>query len=174
MTSILVADAGPLHYLVLVDCAGILGNLFDQILVPGAVRDELLQLNAPEIVKAWIRRPPSWLKVEPVTHVQPIHGLNPGEVEALQLALKVKAAGVLMDDLDGRKAARRLGLSVVGTVGLLERAAEKGLINLPDAVARLRQTNFFIAPEVLNQVLERDRLRRTQALPIQKDPGLQR
>jgi predicted nucleic acid-binding protein len=174
MTSIVVADAGPLHYLVLVDCAGILEKLFDQMLVPSAVRDELLQLNTPEIVKAWIRRPPPRLKVERVTNVQPIHGLHPGESEALQLALQAKAAGVLMDDLDGRKAARRLGLSVVGTVGLLERAAEKELIKLPDAVARLRQTNFFIAPEVLNQVLERDRLRRAQARPIQKDPGLQR
>ena len=54
MTSIVVADAGPLHYLVLVDCAGILEKLFDQVLVPCAVRDELLQLNTPETVKAWI------------------------------------------------------------------------------------------------------------------------
>jgi hypothetical protein len=41
---------------------------------------------------------------------------------------------------------------------------------LPEAVARLRQTNFFIAPEILNQVWERDRLRREQAPPNKKDP----
>ncbi len=86
--------------------------------------------------------------------------MHPGKSEALQRAFQATAAVVLMDDLDGRKAARRLGLSVVGTIGLLERAAEKELIKLPETVARLRQTNFFIAPEVLNQVLERDRLRR--------------
>src|ERR1039458_2590204 len=86
MTRIVVADAGPLHYLVLIDCAGILENLFDQVLIPYAVRDELLQFNTPETVKAWIRRPPAWLKVERVTNVQPIHGLHPGEVDALQLA----------------------------------------------------------------------------------------
>jgi len=159
---------------VLVGCADILERLFDQVLVPGAVRDELLRLNAPEIVKAWIRRPPPWLKVEQIPKVRPIHGLHPGESEALQLALQAKAAGVLMDDLDGRKAARRLGLSVAGTVGLLERAAEAGWIKLPEAVARLRQTNFFIAPEVLNQVLERDRSRRALVRPIAKDPGLPR
>jgi predicted nucleic acid-binding protein len=104
--------------------------------------------------------------------VQPIHGLHPGEVEALQLALQVKASGVLMDDFDGRKAARQLGLSVIGTVGLLERAAEKRLIEFPDAVARLRQTNFFISPEFLVQALERDRLRREQTRQIPKDPGI--
>ncbi len=56
MTSFVVADAGPLHYLVLVDEVNILGNLFDRILIPEAVRDELLQLKTPEIVKAWINR----------------------------------------------------------------------------------------------------------------------
>ncbi len=56
-------------------------------------------------------------------------------MEALQLALSSHAAGILMDDLDGRKAARQLGLPVIGTIGLLERAAEKGLIKLPETIA---------------------------------------
>ena len=46
MSSIVVADAGPLHYLVLIDCGEILGNLFDHVLVPFAVRDELLHPRA--------------------------------------------------------------------------------------------------------------------------------
>lgn len=172
MTSIVVADAGPLHYLILIDCAGILEKLFDQVLIPGAVRDEMLQPNTPPKVKTWMLHPPAWLKVEMVTNVQPIHGLHPGEIEALQLALRAKAAGVLMDDMDGRKAARQLGLSVVGTIGLLERAAEKQLIEFPSAIARLRQTNFFISAEFLDQALERDRLRREQTRPVKNDPGI--
>ena len=172
MTSVVVADAGPLHYFVLIDCAGILEKLFDQVLIPGAVRNELLHQNTPPKVKAWITHPPSWLKFELVANVQPIRGLHPGEIEALQLALQAKAAGVLMDDRDGRKAARQLGVPVISTVGLLELAAEKQLIKLPDAVAQLRQTNFFISPEILDQALERDRLRREQTPQIRKDPGL--
>jgi len=65
-----------------------------------------------------------------------------------------------MDDLDGRRAAQALGLTVIGTVGLLERAAEKELLDLREAVAKLRRSNFFISPEVLDAALERDRLRR--------------
>jgi predicted nucleic acid-binding protein len=86
--------------------------------------------------------------------------LHQGEAEALQLALQTKASGVLMDDLDGRAAARRLGLTVIGTLGLLERAAEKGLVELPQAVARLRATSFFVSEELLEAALERDRQRR--------------
>ncbi len=65
-----------------------------------------------------------------------------------------------MDDLDGRVAARRLGLTVVGTIGLLERMSEMRLIELSTAISRLRRTNFFVSPELLNAALERDRQRR--------------
>jgi len=96
-----------------------------------------------------------------VTHPQPIGHLHRGEAEALQLALPAKAACVLMDDLDGRSEARRLGLVVVGTVGLLERAAEKGLIELPVAFSRLRGTNFFVSDELLAATLARARQRKS-------------
>jgi len=88
MSSIVVADAGPLHYLILVDCANVLENLFDRVLIPGAVRDELLRDGAPEKVKEWMRNPKTWLAVQLLVEVHPIHGLHRGETEALQLALK--------------------------------------------------------------------------------------
>src|ERR1043166_3373204 len=96
------------------DCAEILASLFDHVLVPFAVRDELLHPRAPKKVKDWILQSRPWLEITPVTHVQPVRGLHKGETEALQLALERKAAAVLMDDMDGRAAARRLGRSGVG------------------------------------------------------------
>ncbi|MDB6023098.1 MAG: hypothetical protein JWQ04_2955, partial [Pedosphaera sp.] len=112
--------------------------------------------------KTWVSQPKSWLEVRLVKGARPIHGLHPGEIEALQLAMEIRAGGVLMDDLDGRKAARSLGLTVIGTIGLLERAAEKGLLALPETVTKLRRTNFFISPELLDAALERDRVRRSK------------
>jgi len=94
-----------------------------------------------------------------VENARPIHGLHPGEIEALQLAVSTQARGVLMDDLDGRKVARSLGLTVVGTIGLLERAAENGFLSLPEVFARLRETNFFASAELPDAAIERDRLR---------------
>ena len=98
---IVVADAGPLHYLVLIDCADALIGLFDYVLVPFAVRDELLHPGAPKKVKDWILQPHPWLEITPVMKVQHVHGLHKGETEALQLALERKAPAVLMDDMDG-------------------------------------------------------------------------
>lgn len=159
MSSIVVADAGPLHYLALIGCADILGHLFDQVLVPYAVRDELLHSDAPEKVRRWLALPKSWLCFEHVQSSQPIRGLHLGEAEALQLALLKKASAVLMDDLDGRAAARKLGFVVIGTLGLLERAAEKALVDLPEAITKLRETNIFISDALFTEMLERHRKR---------------
>jgi predicted nucleic acid-binding protein len=135
-------------------------NCFERVLIPLSVRDELMHSSAPQKVKDWMENPPSWLKIEPVTHRHPVARLHKGETAALQLALQTRTSAVLMDDLDGRAAARRLGLMPVGTVGGLERMAELGIIELPAAITKLRQTNFFISPELLNGALERDRRRR--------------
>jgi len=160
MSDIIVADAGPLHYLVLVDRADLLSKLFDRVLVPIEVRDELSHRRAPTPVKNWIGSPPPWLVVERVGQFRPITGLHPAEAAALQLALQSKTMALLMDDMDGRAAARRLGLTVIGTIGVLERMAEMRLIELSAAISRLRRTNFFASPELLNAALERDRQRR--------------
>ena len=160
MSSVVVADAGPLHYLILVDCAETLPKLFDRVLIPSAVREELSHHNTPAKVADWMRVSKPWLTTESVIRGQPIAGLHKGEEEAIHLALQTKIPNILMDDTDGRLAARRRGLTVFGTIGILERAAELGLIDLAQAVGKLRQTNFFVSPELLNAALERDIERR--------------
>jgi predicted nucleic acid-binding protein len=160
MSSIVVADAGPLHYLVLIDCGEILGELFDHVIVPFAVRDELLHPRAPQRVKDWIVSPRPWLEIKPVSYPSPVKGLHKGETEALQLALERRADAVLMDDMEGRAAARRLGIPTIFTIAILELAAEKGLIELATAIAKLKQTSFFISQNILDAALERDKERR--------------
>ena len=160
MSSIVVADAGPLHYLVLIDCGEALRKLFDRVLVPFAVRDELLHPRAPQKVTDWIISERPWLEITQVAHPRPVHGLHKGETEALQLALERRADAVLMDDMDGRVAARRLGIPTIFTVAILEIAAEKDLVDLPVAISKLQQTSFFVSREILDAALERDKERR--------------
>jgi predicted nucleic acid-binding protein len=146
--------------MVLIDCVDILASLFDRVLVPFAVRDELLHLSAPKKVKDWILQPRPWLEMAAVERLQPLRGLHKGEAEALQLAIERKVSAVLMDDMDGRAAARQLGLVPIFTIALLQRGAEKGLIDLPSAIAKLRQTSFFVPQEILDGALQRDAQRR--------------
>jgi hypothetical protein len=60
---IVIADATPLNYLILIDQAELLPRLFDRILIPPAVFEELQHQETPDVVRRWIARPPSWLHV---------------------------------------------------------------------------------------------------------------
>ncbi len=62
-----------------------------------------------------------------------------------------------MDDREGVAAARAEGLGVIGTLGLLDRAAHRGLIDIAAAVARLNGTNFRIRPAMLDALLAEHR-----------------
>jgi predicted nucleic acid-binding protein len=159
---LVVADAGPLHYLILVDGAEALEVLFERVLVPGAVRDELNHPKAPEKVKDWIKRDRRWLEFHSLENPTPVRGIHKGEAEVLQLALQANAKAVLMDDLDGREAARKVGVAPIGTIALLELAAARNLLELPQVVEALRNTNFFVREELLEAALERDWKRRSE------------
>jgi len=62
-----------------------------------------------------------------------------------------------MDDRAGVAAAHRHGLSVTGTLGVLDLAARRGLIDLATALTRLKATNFRYRPEILDALLAQHR-----------------
>jgi len=60
---LVVADTGPLNYLVLIGEADLLSNLFERVFIPQAVRDELQHAETPPSVREWIDHPPAWIEV---------------------------------------------------------------------------------------------------------------
>lgn len=163
MPRVVISDTSPLRYLVLIGQADLLPALYTEVLIPEAVADELNQPATPDSVRRWIAHRPCWLQVVPLT-VRPasvsLPDLDAGEHDAILLALDLKADLVLMDEREGVEEARRLGLTVTGTLGVLDRAAERGLIELAGAIARLRQTNFRVDPGLLDRLLAADARRR--------------
>ncbi len=86
--------------------------------------------------------------------------LDQGEYDAIRLALDCHADLVLMDEREGVEQARRLGLTVTGTVGVLDRAAERKVLDLRLAFTHFRQTSFRIDPALLDRLLTADSIRR--------------
>jgi predicted nucleic acid-binding protein len=156
---VVVADAGPLHYLLLVGHVDLLSALFGAVTVPMAVRAELLHPNAPEPVRRWTAAPPSWLTVLPApSHDDPaLRRLHQGESEAITLGLSLQADLVLMDDRAGVAVARGKGLNVVGTVGVLDLAARQQLIDITAVVAKLKATNFRYRRKLLDDLVAQHR-----------------
>ena len=60
-----------------------------------------------------------------------------------------------MDDRDGVAFARSQGLAVTGTLGVLDLAARRGLIDLVDAFTRLKATTFHYRQGLLDALLAR-------------------
>ena len=162
--SVVVSDTSPLHYLILCGAETMLPRLFRQVVIPPTVFRELQQPNTPPLVRQWARSLPAWAAVQAPKSVNLALDIDPGELEAICLAREIKAAAVLMDDRAGRSAAIHCGLAVIGTVGLLEQAAARGLLELPDTMERLRKTNARLDPELIRAALERDKTRK-QARP---------
>jgi predicted nucleic acid-binding protein len=153
---IVVADTGPLNYLVLTGSVSILQPLYVRVIVPKTVVEELKVAGAPAAVQDWIAQPPDWLDVRPDPPSDAtLRCLDPGESAALTLAEILRADEVLIDDWAGRTEAERRHLKVTGTLGVLADAHLAGLLNFDSALARLRATNFRLSAEVERLVRRR-------------------
>ena len=81
--------------------------------------------------------------------------LDKGEAEAIALALQVDAEWTLLDEREGRKVAKLLGLKVTGVLGILFRAWREGkLPSLQKAMDELReQAGFYIGAELYTELV---------------------
>jgi predicted nucleic acid-binding protein len=150
-----VADAGPLHYLILIEAVNVLEPLYSRVLLPRAVSSELLASNAPRLVREWMAYPPTWCEIRPDPPPDPTLGfLDAGEQAAIALALSLHADSLLIDERAGRAEAARRHLPVTGTVGVLAEAHRVGLLDFERAVRRLRETNFYLSENILRIVRE--------------------
>ncbi len=156
-----VSDTGPLNYLVLIGQESLLPRLIERVAIPEAVRSELSHPATPDAVRAWIGAPPSWLTVEATLEREQgdpaLAGLDKGERAAIILAGTVAADLILMDDRDGVRVGRARGFAVTGTLGLLALAGCRDLLDLPEAITRLRTTNFRCRPALLDDLLQQYR-----------------
>jgi len=154
---IVVTDTGPVNYLVLSGHAVLVYQLYGALLVPTAVHRELLDPRAPLKVREWANALPDWAEVRKAVDPWRFADLGPGEREAISLALEVKADFVLIDETLGRKVAVKNNVAVKGILGVLEEAANRGLVNLSEAIQTLRGTGIFLSDEIVESVLNRHR-----------------
>jgi predicted nucleic acid-binding protein len=151
---LIVADAGPLNYLVLIDAIEVLPKLFGSVALPEAVASELKHPRAPEAVRQWMANPPRWASVRPAIVDDGLFPkLDAGERAAIALASALGANLLLIDDREGAAAAREIGIKTVGTIGAIDRAARLGFLDLEATISRLRQTNFRGSPHLFDALL---------------------
>lgn len=157
----IVSNTSPILNLAIVGQLDLVCQQFSQVQIPLAVLNELKtdeeRPGSPAIRDAIAA---GWLQVRPTSDTRLVQllkqTLDSGEAEAISLALELQAEWILLDERDGRKTAKALGLQVTGVLGILLRAKESGqLVSLHPVIQELTETaGFRIAPELLAKVLQ--------------------
>jgi predicted nucleic acid-binding protein len=148
---LVVADSSPVIALVHAELIDLLPALFGEIVVPPEVLAEIRSPKRSEMVRRFIATPPAWLQERSPTTVEVMPLLDAGEMAAISLALELRADLLLIDETEGRRAAAQRRIPLTGTVGILERAADIGLVELENAFDRLKRTDFWIPAALLDE-----------------------
>lgn len=156
---IVVADTSVLLNLALVGQIELLRTLFGRVLIPEAVQREFERLAASQGRFAGLLMP-VWVQTEALSDPQAGEDLckllDPGESEAICLALELKADAVLMDESEGRRIAISHGLRPIGILGILIEARRKNVLPaIAPVIHDLRvKAKFRLADSLVKQVLE--------------------
>jgi len=152
---LVASNTSPISNLAIIGRLNLLRSQFGEIWIPPAVQSELDQLAhlvaRQEIQQAlrdgWIK--PKALQADKVARLL-ASTLDPGEAEAIALALELSADLILLDERDGRSAAERAGLRVTGVLGVLLRAKNNGQIQLikPEVQALRSRARFFLSAKL--------------------------
>jgi predicted nucleic acid-binding protein len=156
--AIVVSDTSPIRALAHLNLLGVLDSLFGQVIVPPSVDAELrnppVRLTPVDVRTlgfVLIQAPQDVRRVEQLRET-----LDPGESEAIVLALELGAMAILMDERAGRAMAKQLGLMPIGVLGTLVRAKQRGLIGpIAPITDRLEQElGFFISASLRAEILK--------------------
>lgn len=151
-----VCNSSPLIAFQSIDGLNILRQLFDTILIPEAVFTEVF---SKQKTGENLNIVPDFISVKTVNDRNLVTTLeiqiDLGESEVIALAVETGIQGVLIDDKPARQMADRLGLKVIGVVGILILAKEKGIIAevRPCITEMMDKINFRIDKSLLNKVL---------------------
>ena len=153
-----ICNTSPLQYLHQAGVLELLPVLAGQVYVPEAVVAELREGQRRNVLLPTLEEL-SWLTVQPVrdrTLLPLVTHLGDGEKEVLALGLETENALLILDDRDARRYARALELEIIGTLGLLLWAKERGILDAVRPVLdRLQLLGFRLNARTRQMVLKR-------------------
>jgi len=152
-----VSNSGPLISLSSIHQLDLLRHLFGKVCIPEAVYHEVVTVGGSRPGSCGVRNA-EWIRkrsVEmPITAAMLLDKLDPGETETIFLAIEMKADYVLLDEQLARRKAFRIGLPVIGTLGILLLAKKSGHIDsVSFLLDELEKSCFRMSRKVRQEIL---------------------
>jgi predicted nucleic acid-binding protein len=154
---IIVCDRSPLFALAICDKLHLLEQMYETVLIPGAVYNEVSVSGKPNAdkIQEWAHDKVARIKDD--DFIQTLaEMLGMGDAEAIALYKAKNADYLLIDERKGRRIAESYNIKIIGTLGLLLLAKQKGLLeSVKPCLELLQQSTIRIAPELYQTTLQR-------------------
>jgi len=154
---ILISNTTPIINFAAINKLELLRELYGRVLIPNAVYYELVIKAA--LPGAYEVQSLAWIETRLVLDRARVADLqtrmDPGEAEAIALAIEADNSLLVLDDYKARKEAQGIGLRVTGSLGILIEAKRQGLIDTvkPTLDDMIAQATFWVGHDLYLQVL---------------------
>lgn len=152
-----VVNTTPIITLSLIQQLPLLRDLYGDVFIPTAVQRELLA-GGPGRPGAELLQRATWIHPRDLASPERadlLIDLDRGEAEVIALAQELSCDLVVLDERLARRRARLLGLPLTGTLGVLLKAKERGLVpGIAPLIAAIRSRGIWLAEPLVQRVLE--------------------
>ena len=164
---IVISDSTPLIHFGTINRLDLLRSMYGQIFITGAVhREVVIEGIALGKVDAFLieKEIGDWIEVAGlegyVGEICSQYRIHIGEAESILLARELNADLLLINERDGRWAAKNAGIEVKGTIGVISDCVGEHFLTIGDAarilyVFRDNPSEFWIDPEIIDMAVRR-------------------
>jgi len=150
-----ITNTTPIISLLKINKLNLLKDLYGKILIPKAVYEEIEKGNRKEYYQNISKL--GWIEIQSIANKDSVlyfFDLDAGEAEVLILAHELNADLVIIDELAGRRYAKKLNLCLTGTIGILLKAKERNLIlSVKDLLVELMEKGTWFHPTLVAKIL---------------------
>ena len=151
-----IVNSSPLIALAKVGQIQLFSDLFDEVIIPSGVAEEIEQGPEDDPARIWLRDyGTKW--IQEVGRINPIimaWDLGRGESEVISMAYENSKYGVIIDDRAARNCAFSMGIKVLGTIGIILLAKRRKMINQVSSVLdELCRVGFRVSPKLFDTAL---------------------
>jgi len=155
---IIVSNTSPISNLAAVGQLNLLQQLYGSVIIPLAVYQELLDSGPTDPATLAVQNL-DWILVQSTSNLALLetlkNSLDPGEAEAIALAVELNADRLIIDERRGRNEANKRGLRVSGILGILLAAKKQGLIPIVRPILDdLIANGFWIREQLYAEILQ--------------------
>jgi len=148
MDRIIISDTSCLIALSNIGMLHIVKDLYDEIIITSEVKAEFGEILPDWIIVMQVRDKLKQADIE--------KRLDKGEASSIALALEIPNSVLIIDEIKGRNIAKSVNIEIIGTIGILLLASNKGLINdVISVILKLTRNGFRLSDKLVDKIIEK-------------------